>query len=238
MVHTCSFCSGVKNLLLEDGESTLKVGYGYHRDLNYWGLFYSCPIETLYIGRNISAERSDPFGGNDYITNVTIGNYVTSIGDIAFTGCHGLTSISIPNSVTSIGCRAFEGCTSLTSITIPSSVTMIVAQAFWNCDALTSFTCLNPTPPEIVDWALYGRAFDESHYRNVTLYVPKGAVYDYERAREWEKFSAIKAIDATGIESIEMTKQTPTAIFDPCGRKLTEPQKGINVVDGKKVLIK
>ena len=36
------------------------------------------------------------------MTNVTIGNGVTSIGESAFISCHGLTSITIPEGVTTI----------------------------------------------------------------------------------------------------------------------------------------
>ena len=47
------------------------------------------------------------------ITNVVIGNNVTSIGDYAFWNCHGLTSVTIPDSITSIGEMAFAYCYNL-----------------------------------------------------------------------------------------------------------------------------
>jgi len=57
---------------------------------------------------------------------------------MAFDGCDNLTNISIPNSVTSIGNGAFMNCYSLTSITIPDSVTSIGAMAFLLCTSLTA----------------------------------------------------------------------------------------------------
>jgi hypothetical protein len=72
------------------------------------------------------------------LTNVTIGDGVTSIGDDAFSGCYSLTSVTIPNSVTSIGDSAFSGCTSLTNLTIGNSVTNIGDSAFYGCGSLTS----------------------------------------------------------------------------------------------------
>ena len=41
------------------------------------------------------------------------------------TWCTSLTNVTIPNSVTNIGDYAFDYCTSLTNVTIPNSVTSI-----------------------------------------------------------------------------------------------------------------
>lgn len=51
------------------------------------------------------------------LTNVILGDSITSIGDRAFYDCSGLTSITIGNSVTSIDNYAFYNCSGLTSIT-------------------------------------------------------------------------------------------------------------------------
>jgi hypothetical protein len=83
------------------------------------------------------------FDGCVGLTNITIPNSVTSIGDAAFIGCSGLTSITIPNSVTSIGDNAFENCSGLTSITIGNSVISIGNYAFNSCSGLTSITIGN-----------------------------------------------------------------------------------------------
>ena len=77
------------------------------------------------------------------LTEYTIPNSVTEIGDYAFYNCTSLTSVTIPNSVTEIGWGAFYDCTSLTSITIPDSVTEIGDYAFYNCTSLTSVTIPN-----------------------------------------------------------------------------------------------
>ena len=74
------------------------------------------------------------------LTNVTIPNSVTCIGEGAFSST-GLTSVIIPNSVTSIGTSAFADCP-LTNITIPSSVTDIKDYAF-SGTSLTSLTIPN-----------------------------------------------------------------------------------------------
>ncbi len=89
------------------------------------------------------------------ITKVTVGGYVTSIGDYAFFDVENLTSITIPASVTSIGEQAFSYATSLTSITIPSSVTIIGNSAFSNAASLASINI--PSSVTIInDGTFYG----------------------------------------------------------------------------------
>ena len=73
------------------------------------------------------------------LTSITITDSVTTIGDEAFYDCSSLTSVTIPDSVTTIGDYAFCGCSSLTSVTIPDSVTTIGDGAFYVCSSLTKF---------------------------------------------------------------------------------------------------
>ena len=133
-------CTSLKELRIEDGEGTLSLGYNTYNNSNSTGkgLFYDCPLETLYLGRNLSYNTDfyygySPFYNIKTLANVTIGNSVTSIPSYAFVQCTGLTSIEIPSSVTSIGNNAFHYCTGLTSITIPNSVTSIGSSAFYGC---------------------------------------------------------------------------------------------------------
>ena len=70
------------------------------------------------------------------LTEITIGNSVTNIGNYTFKGCKSLTDVVMPNSLVGIGDSAFNGCTLLTSITIPDSVTSIGEWAFSNCELL------------------------------------------------------------------------------------------------------
>jgi len=142
-------CTGLKELIIEDGTKDLSLSYNYYSD--YYsgeGLFYDCPLENLYLGRNLLYDTSGKFGYSPFhkittLKSVTIGNSVKKIDRYAFSGCSGLTSVTIPNSVTEIGYSAFEGCTGLTSVTIPNSVTSIGDEAFYECSELTSITIPN-----------------------------------------------------------------------------------------------
>ena len=94
---------------------------------------YTIPDGVTSIGEGAFADCSS-------LTSVTIPDGVTSIGIEAFAYCSSLTSVTIGNSVTSIGESAFVGCSSLTSVTIPDGVTSIGSSAFEECSSLTSVT--------------------------------------------------------------------------------------------------
>ncbi len=78
-------------------------------------------------------------GGAVTIPSTINGYPVTSIGFEAFWNRSSLTNISIPNTVTNIGDFAFFG-TSLASVSIPSSVASIGQEAFIWCFSLTAIT--------------------------------------------------------------------------------------------------
>ena len=77
------------------------------------------------------------------LSDVTIGESVTSIDNSAFSDCYSLESITIPNGVTVIGGRAFSDCSSLTAVTIPYHVTNIEEFAFDGCSSLLSVVIPN-----------------------------------------------------------------------------------------------
>ncbi len=108
-------CFNIKELVIKDGKKILHLGYNYNASFPEFveGLFYDCPLETVYLGRNLSYNNSynnySPFYGTS-ITSLTISDSVTTIGDGAFSDCSKLTSVTIPDGVTSIGICAFNGC--------------------------------------------------------------------------------------------------------------------------------
>ena len=225
--------------------------------------FSGCNRRTsVTIGNSVTSIGICAFELCGRLTSVTIPNSVTTIGNYAFYRCSNLTSVSIGNSVTSIGICAFDDCSRLTSVTIPNSVTSIGDYAFEECSGLTSVTIGNSvcsigakafycenlaTVVSLIENALtidfawkssYFPPFSQNTFMNGTLYVPKGSKVLYED-NDWNNFRNIVEGTPTSITRVTLDKETPnTPIYDLNGRKLAEPQKGINIIDGKKVLIK
>lgn len=71
----------------------------------------------------------------ELITDLTIPDSVTSIGNSTFRNCSGLTSIIIPDSVMSIGSYAFSGCNNLT-IYCEAESKLSGWDNYWNPDKL------------------------------------------------------------------------------------------------------
>ena len=100
----------------------------------------------------------------------------------------GLTEYTIPNGVTTIGNYAFLGCSGLTSVTIPDSVTTIGRDAFYNCSSLTSVYCRPATPPTAEVYDNYWHAFDENASGRI-IYVPTESVDAYKSADGWSEYA-------------------------------------------------
>ena len=83
------------------------------------------PPTVSYGGKNytVTAIASDAFYQNQTITEITISEGITSIGDYTFNKCVALTTVNIPARLTYMGEYVFDGCTSLTQINVDEANT-------------------------------------------------------------------------------------------------------------------
>ena len=118
------------------------------------------------------------------ITEYTIPDGVTSIGDGAFQSYSNLISITIPDSVTSIGHHAFDFCRLLASVSIGNSVISIGNGAFHDCTSLKEVYCKPTTPPSGGEYMfMYD---DRNYYIGCKIYVPAASVEAYKSADYWK----------------------------------------------------
>ena len=234
-------CTNLRRLIVEDGAEELRWNcYSTSSDERP---FSGTSLETLYLGRKLDLGRSSlndsPFCFIKSLKDVTIGNSVERISNYAFYGCTGLTEITIPNSVTEIGDESFYGCTNLTKITISNSVTEIGYRTFAGCSNLKTIYSLNLQPPTY--YIFFDPAFEQTCYSSAVLYVPIGSLNAYQTTIPWSNFGNIQEFDpVTGIDNTKMeveAENEETTIYDLQGRRLSRSQRGINIINGKKVLV-
>lgn len=107
---------------------------------------------------------------------------------------------------------------------------------------ISTIYVLNPIPPTDFE----NVSFTTQQYLNtITVYVPKGSLAAYLSADGWRNFFNIKEMDtSTGVNNIQIADNVvEVARYSIDGKRLSAPQKGINIVemsDGsrQKVLVK
>ena len=232
-------CSGLTSITVEEGNSTFDSRDNCNAiiETSTNQLILGC--QNTKIPNNVTSIGDYAFYRCSGLTSVTIPNSVTSIGDHAFYGCSKLTSVTIPNSVTSIEWDAFRSCFNLTSVTIPNSVTSIKSFAFFGNPNLSVVVSLIENPFSIsYVFGDYSYSGSGDYFNNATLYVPVGTKEKYQATDGWKDFVNIVEGTPTSIKVIENIQNKNATIYDLNGVRLSEPKKGINIINGQKVVMK
>ncbi len=106
--------------------------------VGYTGTDTAVTVPDYVNGNCVTGVSSSAFSGNEAITDIILGQYVTIIEDGAFKDCSALASVSAI-ACTKIGDEAFSGCSSLKTLSA-SVVTSVGNKAFYGCSALTKLT--------------------------------------------------------------------------------------------------
>ena len=253
-IGDCVFCGcgNLASIIVEEGNTKYDSRNNCNAiiETNTNTLIQGC--KNTVIPNNVTSIGNDAFYCCSGITSIDIPNSVTSIGDRAFYVCDKLTSVVIPNSVTSIGEEAFYYCNAFESIVLPESVKSVGKKAFRTCNNLTNLTISN-SEMSIADdafeecWMLLNVTILSKNppaFTNVTFpsyttfHVPAGSKAAYETAEFWKNFNIVEDV-TTGIDSVAAPAIiSEDKIFSISGQRLDKAAKGVNIIKGKKVLVK
>lgn len=162
-------CTNTSVMAFEDGEGVLTIDTKGTRSVKTDALsnsykdrkfdyFYDCPIEYLYLGRDLKYDYSDetdiydlvdntwkqvervsaPFANSTTLEEVEIGPKVTFVYNHLCHNCDKLASVVSSVGLQNIYSYAFADCDKLISLPFPASLQNIYDHAFVDCDKLTS----------------------------------------------------------------------------------------------------
>lgn len=234
-------CSNVKSILI--GKGLRKLG--------------SYAFAQLPRLREIAVSTSNPYFDSrdncnaiiEKATNAlivgcagtTIPNSVNTIGSYAYygNGDEDFTSLVIPNSVEEIKSCAFYDLPYLREVSIGANVKTFGNYMFYKCTSLEAIESLNGFPDDINEKVFDSGDKDFSIYDNVTLYVPAGCRNNYRLATGWSNFkNIVEGSLVVGVDDVLTPQPQEEVIYSPTGVRLAAPQRGVNIVNGRKLLVK
>ena len=189
-------CTSLATVVINDRDTELSLGSNSSNPL-----FYYCPLDSVYIGGDItyptsSSKGYSPFYRNTKLRSVVITDKETEISDNEFYGCSNLKNISMGDGIEKIGNWAFSGCSSLEHFAFGSGMKTIGEEAFSDCTAMTKLISRTTTPPTCGTQAL-----DDINKWTCELFVPQSAVSAYQGANQWKEFFFIIGTESSGVES-------------------------------------
>ncbi len=130
--------------------SAIEVSAENRKFVSLGGILYDYKMQTLYaypcgkegafqLSEGVTAIAPDAFRGTK-LSEITLGDNITTIGEYAFADCKNLKRVRIGQSVSMLPTGAFSGCESLEKIYVPEKVSTLGMNAFYKCNALVSFT--------------------------------------------------------------------------------------------------
>ena len=190
-------------------------------------MFYSCPLDSVYIGRNINYNITSEYGYSPFYRNtslraVKITDKETEISENEFYGCTNLQRVVIGDGVTIIKKWAFSDCSSLLYFAFGTQVATIEQEAFSDCASVVEISSKAAIPP-----VCGSQALDDINKWECKLYVPDGSADSYQNADQWKDFFFTEVGEGTagqgGGTQVKNKCEAPT--ISVAGDKLTFSSK-------------
>lgn len=154
-------------------------------------------------------------------------------------GSDGLKKIVIPANIEKIGNYAFCNLLNLDSVDIGKNVKEFGSYVFHNCNSLSTVISRSEYPVAISDNVFSCSNISYSIYDNAVLRVPEGSRLNYMMTDGWRNFKNVEEGVPAGIKSVSLDKYAgDKQVYDLGGQRLSKPRKGINIIGGKKVIVK
>ena len=198
--YAFSDCSSLADVIIADRTTALALGSNGSSSL-----FIDCPLDSVYIGGQITYSTS-PFYRNTSLRTAVISDRETQVYANEFFGCTALKNVTIGNGVSGIGDYAFSGCSSLEGFSFGSNMERIGAEAFSDCTNLTSITSHAAVPPTCGTQAL-----DDINKWNCVLRVTSGYASAYTAADQWKEFFFVE--DVVEVEKYTLTFTVDGEVF-------------------------
>ena len=241
----CSY-TNVASLTVDPANTSYDSRENCNAIIKTWNNELLMGCKNSFIPNSVKSLDYGAFNGVLGLTSIVIPSSVTKLGYFAFSSCEDLESIviaadnpnydsrdncnavietasntliygcktsTIPNTVTTIGGNAFYKLQSLTSISIPESVTEIMYSAFYRCEGLTTLS----VPASVTKIG-----------SNAFFFVKKVVYAGTATGSPWGAESVVSA-EETSLANFEF-EESATTYFDLTGKRLAQPQRGINLV--------
>lgn len=217
--------------------------------------FIGADITSLTINNTVSSVGHGAFKSCGNLKQINFGHSLKTIGKYSFDNCPSLTSVIIPESVTTIKEDAFGYCKNLNYLDIGDGVETIGSSAFYLCSNLKNIKlgrslksleqtvfflackvdaviCTAPVPPTFMT-AMFINA------KNTILYVPENLVATYKAHYFGTQFKDVLPLDESDIKIPTFDGDVQNyKFFNTNGSRISSLQHGINIVNGKKILVK
>lgn len=148
------------------------------------------PVAPSYDGQiyKVVAIREMAFSNWNGLTDISLPNTITSIGNQAFINCPNLKTLNTPEALMHIGNNAFMACTNFQHLYIPASTKTIDDYALNSCTSMDQIW-INVKNPS--DLTLGFDIFNGIPVSDCKVFVPKGSANLYKTAAQWKLFCNI-----------------------------------------------
>lgn len=148
----------LKEVTFEDGQEALTIGTEAktNNNANSHGAFHDCDaLESLTFPARLSSLGNSTCYYLDSLKRVTFArnSLLTTVPYQAFVGCKALTELTLPDNLSEIGEKAFQDCSALTAVRIPDGITTIGNYAFSGCSNLSNVQCSGNSLTSIGNYA-------------------------------------------------------------------------------------